>query len=202
MRLGTHMRSETDTQREQWHKEHFNTPLPPDLIDEKKGQNKILGAKEVREIVEEKALGEMENRKDEIEKENAALKKQMEADRRKEERAVEAEAKIGQLEATNRKVARELELAVKRTAAVENENQDYERENENLVKTVESLKASVQSLQELERELAETQEERNTVQTQFKTSEKENKRLKAALAVKESTIDENLSRISGRNGRI
>ena len=62
LRLGNHMRSETDTQREQWHKEHFNTPLPPDLIDEKKGQNKILGAKEVRGIVEENRRRKKEDR--------------------------------------------------------------------------------------------------------------------------------------------
>ena len=40
-------------------------------------------------------LGEMENRKEEIERENGALKRQMEADRRKDERATEAENKIG-----------------------------------------------------------------------------------------------------------
>ena len=45
----------------------------------------------------EKMLGEMEGRKDEVERENAALKRQMEADRRKEVRATEAETKIGQL---------------------------------------------------------------------------------------------------------
>ena len=104
---------------------------------------------------------------------------------------------LGQLETSNRKLSRELELSAKKIANFERETQDFERENENLVKTVESLKASVQSLEELERELAETQDERSNFQTQCKASEKENKKLKAAMAVKESTIDENLARISG-----
>ena len=94
-------------------------------------------------------------------------------------------------------MTRELELASKKVANLERENQDFDRENENLVKTIESLKASLHSLEELERELAETQEERSNLQTQCKAGEKENKKLKAALAVKESTIDENLARISG-----
>ena len=105
---------------------------------------------------------------------------------------------LGHLETSNRKLVRELDFAAKKIASFERENQDFERENENLMKTVESLKASLHGLEELERELAETQEERNNVQAQCKASEKENKRLKAALAVKESTIDENLARISGK----
>ena len=36
-----------------WHEEHFNTPLLPDLVDEKKGQNKILSPKEVSRILQD-----------------------------------------------------------------------------------------------------------------------------------------------------
>ena len=61
-RLGSHMRTEIDMQREQWHKEHFNTPLLPDLVDEKKGQNKILGPKEVSRILQDNRRQKKEDR--------------------------------------------------------------------------------------------------------------------------------------------
>ena len=52
-RMGQLMKSEIEVQREQWHKEHYNCPVPLDLQDEKKGKDKKVSPEEVRRVLEE-----------------------------------------------------------------------------------------------------------------------------------------------------
>ena len=61
-RMGSHMRSEIDVQKDQWHKEHYNTPLPLDLLDERKGDNKIISPAQVSRILEDYRSKKKEDR--------------------------------------------------------------------------------------------------------------------------------------------
>ncbi|XP_068240760.1 girdin isoform X2 [Palaemon carinicauda] len=91
---------------------------------------------------------------------------------------------------------RSLETCQKKLAEMEKERTELENENSKLQRTVETLKLSTKRLNELERDLTEVEGTNDRLDRENKSLQKEISRLRTAMEVKDSLIDEAASKTS------
>ncbi|CAH1791258.1 unnamed protein product [Owenia fusiformis] len=133
---------------------------------------------------------ELESEKQALNHENEQLKKMIEHSKKEQVKYAKMEVEVIELDNENQKLAKNIEIVERKAKQLEKENHDIENENQKLQKSYETLKHSVRKYDELERRHTELEIEYNTLNRDIASLEKENKRNKQTLEVKDASIDE------------
>uniref|UniRef100_T1JB57 HOOK N-terminal domain-containing protein n=1 Tax=Strigamia maritima TaxID=126957 RepID=T1JB57_STRMM len=139
---------------------------------------------------------DMEQEIDDLNGLNQALRRNLEALKVDHARYEQMELDLIAQSTDNQKLQKIIENFSKKVQEVETENQSLESENQKLQKTIETLKVANRRLNDLERENTDLEAENHKLDRERKSSEKEVARLKQAIEMKDTTIDECSSKIS------
>uniref|UniRef100_A0A8C4VQZ6 Coiled-coil domain containing 88A n=1 Tax=Gopherus evgoodei TaxID=1825980 RepID=A0A8C4VQZ6_9SAUR len=137
---------------------------------------------------------QLENK--ELESEKKQLKKGLELMKASCKKTERLEVSYQGLDTENQRLQKALENSTKKIQQLESELQDLESENQTLQKNLEELKISSKHLEQLEKENKLLEQETSQLEKDKKQLEKENKRLRQQAEIKDSTLEENNTKIS------
>uniref|UniRef100_A0A452HMZ2 Calponin-homology (CH) domain-containing protein n=1 Tax=Gopherus agassizii TaxID=38772 RepID=A0A452HMZ2_9SAUR len=137
---------------------------------------------------------QLENK--ELESEKKQLKKGLELMKASCKKTERLEVSYQGLDTENQRLQKALENSTKKIQQLESELQDLESENQTLQKNLEELKISSKRLEQLEKENKLLEQETSQLEKDKKQLEKENKRLRQQAEIKDSTLEENNTKIS------
>ena len=135
-------------------------------------------------------MAELEGEKDLLSKELHQVRKLLDSHKAHKAKQEQLEFDILDLDNENQRVQKTLEVTTKRLQQLEKDNADMEAENDGLQKQLESLKMSSKQLAERERESRELEGELALTHKDKATLEKDNRKLRQTLEVKEVSLDE------------
>ncbi|XP_041353536.1 girdin-like isoform X2 [Gigantopelta aegis] len=133
---------------------------------------------------------ELENDNDVLNREIQQLQKTLETQKSQKTKMEQMEFDLVDLDNDNQRLQKALSITQKRVEALEKDNNDLDSENEKLQNSVETMKSSLKRLEEKNKEAIELETELFSVQKEKSLFEKENRKLKQTLELKDLSLDE------------
>ncbi|XP_076028597.1 protein girdin isoform X5 [Oratosquilla oratoria] len=141
-------------------------------------------------------MADLEAEKDQLNEQNSLLQRNIQALKVERSKVEQYELDLMSASNENQKLQKNLESLQRKLAETEKERTELESENVKLQRTIETLKVSTKKLNELERDITEIEASNDRLERENKSLKKEVVRLRSAIEVKDSLIDDSSSRVS------